>query len=72
MPKGAFTLNFFANLFFLMIRLSLNTTISHIFYDFLYFFLFFSFFGKKERLNTKLKTEKEYLNKVEVEVNNVK
>ena len=55
-----------------MIRLSLNTTISHVFYDFLYFFLFFSFFGKKERLNTKLKTEKGYLNKVKVEVNNVK
>ena len=55
-----------------MIRLSLNTTISHIFYDFLYFFLFFSFFGKKERLNTKLKREKEYLTKVEMEINNVK
>ena len=36
-----------------------------------YFFLFF-FFVKKERLNTKLKTEKKLLNEVEVEVNNVK
>ena len=36
-----------------------------------YFFLFCSsfFFCQKERLNTKLKTEKELLNKVEVEVN---
>ena len=63
----------FLLIIFLIIHLSVNTTISHKFYDFnQYLFLFFLFFCKKERLNKKLKTVKELLNKVEVEVNNVK
>ena len=59
---------------FLIIHLPVNTTICHIFmifYKYIYFFFSF-FFCKKESLNTKLKTEKELLNKEEVEVNNVK
>ena len=44
----------FLLIIFLIIHLSVNTKISHIFYD---FFPFLSFFCKKERLNTNLKTE---------------
>ena len=63
----------FLLIIFLIIHLSVNTTISHIFFMIFckYFFLFFSFFFfflKKECLNTKLKTGKELLNKVEAEV----
>ena len=51
--KGAFTLHFLL-INFLIIHLSVNITISHIFYDFLFIYLFIFV---KRRLNTNLKTE---------------
>ena len=62
-------MTFFLLIIVLIILLSVNITMFHIFYDFQdYHFYFIQFFRKKERLNTNSKTE--LLNKVEA--NNVK
>ena len=72
--KGAlFTFFFFLLIIFLIIHLSVNIVISHIFYDFLYTF-FICFTYKKSKLpkyKFKNRTSKKVLlNKVEI--NNVK
>ena len=40
--------------------------------SYIYIYIYIYIFGKNKHLNTKLNTEKELLNKVEVEVNKVK